>query len=570
MAKPVNLIYGVDDRPPLPTTLILGLQQIFITFIGLIFPVVIVQQMGTSITGHDANAFVSLSLMTGGVITILQAFRLKGFGSGYLCPAICGPAYLNASLQAAVAGGLPLMFGMTAFVGVIEALFSRLMHRLRTLFPPEVTGTVVALVGIVVIPLSVRNLVGIGFNDTVSETREVLVGVIALLIMIGFNVFPKGKLRLYSTIIGMILGYLLSIAFGILDRASFEQVRHASFFSVPYISHLHWSIDFRLIVPFTIAALSSTLKTIGDLSTCQRINDSNWKRVDMKSVTGGILVDGLGGVIPGMVGGYGQSTSSSNIGLSVATGATSRTIAYSAGGLLILLAFFPQLAGIFIIMPKPVMGAVMIFSISFMIVQGFQMIMSRMLDARKIFVVGISLILGLSVDMVPGLYQNLHPWIQPIFSSSLSLGAVSAVVLNLLLRIGVRKEAVLALDPEQPGTDVIFTFLEKQGQLWGARRESITQSSFAISEAFELISDGKLSEGPVRVLVAYDEFNLRITLDYKGKPFATGQALPDAAEIEAHPENTAQLAGFLLSHYCSRIRISESEGSVKIRMVIEN
>lgn len=200
------------------------------------------------------------------------------------------------------------------------------------------------------------------------------------------NVYSKGKLRLYCVIIGMIVGYVSSFLFGLLDTESIAQVKDAPLFSFPYIEKMRWAFDFHLMIPFTIAALASTFKTVGDISTCQRINDTKWKRTDMKTVSGGILVDGIGGILPGVVGRFGQSTSSSNVGLSVATGATSRIIAWFVGGLLIFLAFFPKLANVFIIMPKPVMGAVLIFSVSFMIIQGFQMVMSRMLDSRKIFV----------------------------------------------------------------------------------------------------------------------------------------------------------------------------------------
>jgi NCS2 family nucleobase:cation symporter-2 len=339
-----------------------------------------------AISAHNARVFVSLSLLSGGIIVILQSLRGKSFGSGYLCPSVCGPSYLNASILAASAGGLPLLFGMTAFVGFIEALFSRVMHKLRALFPPEVTGTVVALVGIVVIPISIKDFGGIGPGDNITQHEELWVGFITLVTMIILNVYSKGKLRLYCVIIGMIVGYVSSFLFGLLDTESIAQVKDAPLFSFPYIEKMRWAFDFHLMIPFTIAALASTFKTVGDISTCQRINDTKWKRTDMKTVSGGILVDGIGGILPGVVGRFGQSTSSSNVGLSVATGAASRIIAWFVGGLLIFLAFFPKLANVFIIMPKPVMGAVLIFSVSFMIIQGFQMVMSRMLDSRKIFV----------------------------------------------------------------------------------------------------------------------------------------------------------------------------------------
>lgn len=569
MSKPVSLIYGVDDKPPLLTTFVLGLQHASIMSIAIIFPVIIVNGMGSTISSHDAHAFVSLSLLSGGIITILQALRYKNFGSGYLCPAISGPSYLNATILAASLGGLPLVFGMTAFNGGVEIVFSRILHKLRAMFPPEVTGTVVAFVGIVVIPVSVRNFVGIGVNDNIAETSELLVGVITLVTMIGLNVFSKGKLRLYCTIVGMCLGYLLSYFLGLFDNGSINQVKDTPFFSIPYIENMKIRFDVSLMIPFAIAAISSTLKTIGDITTCQRINDSNWKRTNMKTVSSGVLVDGLGGVIPGLIGGFGQSSSSSNVGMSAATGATSRVIAYSAGIIFILLAFFPKLADIFIIMPKPVMGALLIFSVSFMIVQGLQMIMSRMLDARKIFVVGISFILGLSVEMVPEIYKNVHPYFHPIFSSSLSLGAVSAVVLNLLLRIGIKSHANIQLKIGETTSEQIFIFMEKQGQLWGARKEIITKASYAFCEVFEILVNSCQNESVIGLTVSFDELEIEAKMEYRGKKIELLNRRPSMQEIE-DPNNVQLLSGFLLTKYCDKIRTSEKNGTVTVKMSFEH
>ncbi|MGH8469479.1 MAG: solute carrier family 23 protein [Gammaproteobacteria bacterium] len=168
------------------------------------------------------------------------------------------------------------------------------------------------------------------------------------------------------------------------------------------------------------------------LTLCQKINDADWKRTDMQSVSGGIFAGAIGTGLSGLLGGIGQSTFSSNVGLSLATGATSRSIAIPCGILMILLAFLPKFAVLFAVMPDPVMGAILIYVACYMILAGIQLITSRMLDARRIFVVGIALIFGLSADMVPGLYRDTPVLIQPLFSSSLVISTVLVVILNLL------------------------------------------------------------------------------------------------------------------------------------------
>ncbi len=132
--KPLNLIYGVEDRPALGVTLTLGFQHVFLMVSTLILPVAIVQEING--TPEQVERLIKMSMIAGGLATILQALRKGPVGSGYLCPHLCGPAYLSASpLLAAKTGGLSLLFGMTAIAGVVEAMLSRVIHRLQVLFP---------------------------------------------------------------------------------------------------------------------------------------------------------------------------------------------------------------------------------------------------------------------------------------------------------------------------------------------------------------------------------------------------------------------------------------------------
>ncbi|MBN2355139.1 xanthine permease, partial [candidate division KSB1 bacterium] len=172
--KPSNIVYDVDEKPPLTVTLLQGLQHICIFFVAIVMPVAIINQLGDAISLRDGEAFISLSLLSGGVVTIVQAMRKRYFGSGYLCPAVCGPSYFDATKHAALTGGLPMIFGMTALAGVLELIFSRIMHKLRRLFPAEVTGLAVTMVGVVVIPISIRNFFAVGADNTMGSPNMVL------------------------------------------------------------------------------------------------------------------------------------------------------------------------------------------------------------------------------------------------------------------------------------------------------------------------------------------------------------------------------------------------------------
>jgi NCS2 family nucleobase:cation symporter-2 len=562
--KPSNLLYGVDESPGWTALILLGFQHISVMSIAFIFPVVIVEAIGGD--PSQARDLIGMAMLATGVGTILQGLHRGPVGSGYLCPLVNGPAFLSASLLAGKAGGLSLIFGMTVAAGCFEAVFSRFLARMRAVFPAEVTGTIVMMVGIEIIPIAVEKFLGVDKIHSVADPRAVLVAVITLAAMAGFNVWGAGKLRLYSVLLGMIVGYAAAFFAGVLTPQQIRTMLGAPLFSPPAMGHYGLSFNSALLVPFLVAALSSALKTMGDVTTCQKINDTQWKRPDMVNISRGVLACAAGNLFSGLLGALGQSVSSSNIGLSIATGATSRRIAYSTGAVLILLAFFPKLSSVFVIMPTPIMGASLIFAVSFMILAGIQIIMSRMIDSRKTFVIGISIIFGLSVDFAPGLYREVHPWIQPVFASSLSLATICAVVLNLFFRIGIAKTAILNLSPGVDPSDRIYQFMDQRGRLWGARGEVIGKAMGAMNEFFEAAAEHGLTREPIVMKVRFDEFNLQAEISYRGAPIELPSVRPDARELLTDDRAPLKLAGYMIRSLSDRAEVQSAEGRTSIRL----
>ncbi|MDD4447196.1 MAG: solute carrier family 23 protein [Methanothrix sp.] len=566
--KPTNLIYGVDDEPPLATTLILGFQHIFILSIAFIFPVVIINEIGAS--PEDAQNLICMAMLATGFSTALQALNKGPVGSGYLCPLLNGPAFVPASLLAGKAGGLALIFGMTDLAGIFEGLFSQVVGRMRKFFPPEVTGTVVLMVGVEVIPIAVPKFFGVDSTHPGIQAMPFLVALITLVVTAGFNVWGKGKMRLYSLLIGMAAGYAISFAAGILTMDQARLIVDSAFFQLPEIGKFGMSFSTAMLVPFLVAALSSALKTMGDLTTCQKINDADWKRIEMRSISRGMLACGAGNIASGLLGALGQSVSSSNIGLSIATGATSRRIGYAAGGILILMAFFPKLAAIFVIMPTPVMGASLIFTVCFMIMAGVQIIMSRMIDSRKTFVVGLSIIFGLSFDAVPGLYAGLDPMLRPLLSSSLALATICAVVLNVFFRLGISRKMEFEIDPATDTSEKIFQVMEKQGGIWGARREVIFNAISAMNELLDAAPFLGLSEKKIALSASFDEFNLDVRAVYEGKPFEIPTTMPSIDFMHDEQASALALAAFTMSRYVDKMSFSTKEGKTQLHMHFEH
>ncbi len=438
MAKrPANLTYGVDDRPPCSTLFLLGLQHIFLMSSTLVLPVVLVTEIGGSF--EEVSAVVALTMIACGLGTILQTVRWGPLGSGFLCPNLCGPNFFISSMQAAWVGGLPLMRGMTIAAGLVEAVFAGSLRWLRFLFPPEITGLVVLMVAVEVMPLAVSKCFGINFEGEPILGVNLLVAVLTLFLMVMINLRSHGRLKLYCVLIGLVAGYLLSWAMGLLHAAQFHQVLSAPWLAVPYFKGMFTlSFQWSLLPTFTIVSITGALKSFGNLILCEKVNDEEWREPDIRRISGGLLADSVCVAVSGLLGGVASDTSASNVSLSSASGATSRWIGIAAGGLFIALAFSPKIASLLSIMPTPVMGAILVFVICFMILSGFQIIIGASVDPKKIFVIGIPLLFGLSLGILPALFTDVPYWLRPLASSSLTLSTVLAVILNQVLRPKVK------------------------------------------------------------------------------------------------------------------------------------
>lgn len=440
--KPSNLIYGVDDRPPLGVLLLLAAQHVFLMTSTLALPVVLVTETGGGF--HQVMSVVGLTMIACGLGTILQSMRFGTVGSGFLCPNLCGPNFFAASMEAAWLGGIPLMRGMTIVAGLFEAVFAKVLHRLHFLFPPEITGLVVLMVAEGLVPLSVSKFLGINYAGEPIHGLGLVTAVATLMVMAVAGVWMKGRLRLYSVLVGLACGYLLSLVFGLFSPSDFERVARAPWVALPRVAEgFTFAFRWALLPTFLIVSVTGALKSFGNLIMCEKVNDEDWREPEIKRISGGLMADSLCVTISGLVGGMASDTSASNVALGSASGATSRVIGYVAGAMFLLLGFSPKIAAIFSIMPMPVMGAILVFVTCFMVISGMQIIFSSGMDNRKVFVVGIPFIFGVSLSILPALYADLPYYLRPLFDSPLTLATVMAVLLNQffafdrLSRIGI-------------------------------------------------------------------------------------------------------------------------------------
>lgn len=226
----------------------------------------------------------------------------------------------------------------------------------------------------------------------------------------------------------------------------------------------------------------------------------------------------------------------------------------------------PKIAAVFVIMPTPVMGASLVFAVSFMVLAGIQIMLSRMIDARKTFVIGTSIVFGLSVDFIPGIYSNLPGFIKPFFQSSLSLATFCAIILNLFMRIGISRSMHIELVPGVDSSEKVFTFMQKQGGLWGAMPDVITRASTAINETLEAADATSAARGPLQVAVSFDEFNLDVEITYTGEQMIIPADRPSEEDILTTPDGLARLSLFLIRQHTDKMESHFKNGLCYIKL----
>ena len=337
------------------------------------------------------------------------------------------------------------MRGISFVAGVIEIFLAPLIQKLKAIFPLYIVGLVVALVGISIIQISVTSFFGLTFQADAIRNIDIIVGAVSLLIMVFCNVWGKGFIKVYCLIIGIFSGWLLALILIPEYWQALILVKDKPLFALPQFSRLFNPITFHLslLVPLIVISAGSTLKTFGNLLAAQKLSEPELDKVNFIPIRNGIIADGMATALSGLLGAMAVDTSSSNIGLAGATNVLSRWISIMAGVIFIVLAFFPMLTSALALMPKPVLGASLIFSGCFMVSAGLTQMLSENWDQRKTFVVGIALFFGLSTAFLPSLYARSPKIIQTFFTDPLPTATVLAVILNIIINLDIAYKKII-------------------------------------------------------------------------------------------------------------------------------
>ena len=548
--KPATLAYGLEETPPRAVIWISAAQHVGVCAIFMVYPLIIADEI--HLPADEITNILQLGFLVVAIATVLQALRRGPVGSRLLAPSIFTGVYLVPSLLAVKVGGMPLVWGMTIFAGCVEIVLSRVWLRMRPFIPPESAGLVVFLIG-AIIGLAALHILLEDNPAGVLTVRDGLVTLCALAAMAAFNIWNKGRLKLFCILIGMVAGYFVAAAVGLLSLHDLGPALHQPFVAIPSVSRISWSFDWSMVVPFAVSGLAAAMNSTAVVTTYQRLTDAEWVRPEMNSIARGIFGDGISTVISGLLGTYGVTISSANVGIVAATGVASRVIAFAVAAVLAVAALLPKLIGVLTVMPRPVMAAAMLFTSFFIMISGVQIISSRILDGRRTLVIGSGLMAFFVVSVYPMAFAGAPQWAQPLVTSPLVLATLVALGLNLIFRIGIRRRVTVTIDPGALNSLEIPHFIERNAGMWGARRDVISRLEFAVQQAIEAVIGHCEPRGKIGLDISFDEFVVDAVVTYQGEPLEFPAQAPSKEELLESDDGYRRLAGFLIRHHADRM-----------------
>ncbi|MEH6530541.1 MAG: uracil-xanthine permease family protein [Photobacterium frigidiphilum] len=437
-----DLIYRLEDRPPLPQTLFAATQHLLAMFVAVITPSLIICQ-ALGLPANDTNTIVSMSLFASGIASFIQIRTFGPIGSGLLSIQGTSFNFLGPIIGAGLAlkaGGADVPTMMAAIFGTIlvasltEVFISRVLQHAQRIITPLVSGIVVTLIGLTLIQIGLTSVGGgyAAINDGSFGSLEnlMLAGTVLGFIVL-LNRVKNPYLRVSSIVIAMAAGTVLAWFTGMLNAP--QETQHA-FMAIPMPMQYGLSFDWGLLIPLVIVFAITSLEAIGDITATSETSEQPVAGpLYLKRIKGGVLADGINSAMASVLNSFPNSTFSQNNGIIQLTGVASRYIGYFVAGMLVLLGLFPGVANLVQLIPEPVLGGATIVMFGTIAASGIRIISRCELDRRAILIMALSFSMGLGIAQKPEILQFMPDWVKGILSSGMAAGGITAIILNLVL-----------------------------------------------------------------------------------------------------------------------------------------
>lgn len=418
-------------------TFSLGLQHVLAMYAGaVIVPLIVGAQLG--LTEKQLTYLIAIDLLTCGVATLLQSWKNKFFGIGL--PVVLGCAFQAVAPMIAIGQkyGMGAIYGSIIASGLFVVLFAGFFGKMIRFFPPVVTGSVVTVIGVTLIPVALTDLGGGQGSPDFGSLENLGLGFGVLLFIILMNKFATGFWRAISILCGLVAG---TLAAGLMGKLDLNPIQSADwvhgvtpfYFGTP-------TFEISAIITMIIVAIVSVAESTGVFMALGKICD---QELTSKDLARGYRAEGLAIMIGGIFNSFPYTTYSQNVGLIQMSKVKSRNVIVAAGIILIVIGLVPKIAAFTLLIPTSVLGGAMIAMFGMVVSSGIKMIGSQV-DLNRhenLLIIACSVAMGLGVTVVPGLFDQLPAPVQILTDNGIVAGTFTAIALNLLFNVvGKNKE----------------------------------------------------------------------------------------------------------------------------------
>ncbi|MCX5440502.1 MULTISPECIES: nucleobase:cation symporter-2 family protein [unclassified Streptomyces] len=439
-------VHPVDQKLHPSRLVPAALQHIAAMYAGVVTPPLIIGQ-AVHLDTAGQTRLIAASLLIAGVATLLQTLGVKGLVGNRL-------PFVNAASSAGIApmlaiaetnargDQLPAIYGAVMVAGVFCLAIGPFFGRLLRFFPPLVTGVVITLIGVTLMPVPVAWAQG-GDRTAADFGDMKYLGLAAftLVVILMIQRFGRGFVKQVALLLGLLVGTLAAIPFGMADFGALRSAPVAALptpfaFGTPEFQPAA-ILSLCLVMLVLMTESSAGMLAIGEI--CDRETSG-------RTITRGLRTDGLATLLGPVFGGFPTSAFAQNVGVVSLTKVRSRYVVAAAGGALLVLGAFPVLGAVVSTVPMPVLGGAGIVLFGSIAVSGIRTLSEAGLDdSSNIILVAVSLGAGIIPLAAPTFYAEFPAWAQTVLGSGISAGALVAVSLNLFFHhLGTRGRATAA------------------------------------------------------------------------------------------------------------------------------
>ncbi|HVJ49642.1 nucleobase:cation symporter-2 family protein [Desulfitobacterium sp.] len=418
--------HPVDELLPAGKLFLYGLQHVLAMYAGAVaVPLIIAAAAG--LTKSETAFLINADLFTCGIATLLQTLGI--WKLGIRLPVIQGVTFaaVTPMVMMAKAGGMQTIFGAVIIAGLVTFLIAPFFSKLIRFFPPVVTGSVITVIGVSLLPVGVNWAAGGVGNKQYGSLTYIVVAAIVLVSILLINKYFKGFIANIAVLLGLVVGMIIAMPLGLVD---FSGVGSAVWMGIDTPFHFGKpQFEVGAIISMILVMLVVMVESTGDFLA---IGEMVGKKVGEEDLTRGLRADGLATMLGGVFNAFPYTAFAQNVGLVGLTGVKSRFVVATSGLILVVMGLFPKVATVIASLPNAVLGGAGIAMFGIVAASGIRTLSKVDFDKNphNLFIVAISIGVGLIPLVAPDFFKMFPNWSQTIVHSGITLGSLTAIILN--------------------------------------------------------------------------------------------------------------------------------------------